>query len=132
MAFKDDLDRFAKKLDGRVKDVFVGATIEVHKSIVEGSPVTSAPGQPVDTGFLWTSWIPEHTSPSTWQTTTNVSYAPAIEDGIRGAYDPKGVDRPPGFEPLGISQEGGSGSVRLTRGGWQNIVDHVRREVVRD
>lgn len=117
MAFNDDLNRFARKLDKRVQDIFVGATGEVQKSVVDGSSVTGAPGQPVDTGALRSSWIPEFTSQVTWQTTTGLVYAPIIEDAV------------------GItlrSAVGGFHSVKLTRGGWANIVDHERRRVVGD
>jgi len=117
MSFGDDLRLFADKVEARVQDVFIGCTGEVQRSVVEGSEVTAAPGQPVDTGTLKGSWIGEFESADAWHTTTNVEYAPYIEEGVGMTLR---------------SEVGGFHSVALTRGGWQKIVDTVRDEVVRD
>jgi hypothetical protein len=97
------------------KALFVGTTTEVQRSIVEGSEITGAPGQPVDTGALKASWIPEFVSESEWQTTTNLDYAPIIEDNLRGATLRSPV--------------GGFHSVKRTVAGFPRIVEHVAREV---
>ena len=114
MSFESDLRAFAQKTERRAKDVFVESTVQVRRSIVEGSELTTAPGQPVDTGHLKASFIDNFTSPDTWQITTNTEYAPGIEDGV------------------GItirSPVGGSHSVKLTVAGWPRIVEHVNRTV---
>ena len=112
--FIADINKFVKKTERRAKDVFVGSTVEVRRSIVEGSELTGAPGQPVDTGTLKASWVDNFISPTEWQIETNIEYAPGIEDGV------------------GItirSPVGGSHSVALTTAGWQRIVDHVNKRV---
>jgi len=128
--FDSQLAKFAAKVDRRVKDTFVRSTEEVQLSVVEGSSVTGAPGQPVDTGNLKTSWIGKHEGGMVWRLATNVGYAPAIEEGTRTAFDPQGVtpERPPGHK-WQKSEVGGHHSVKLTRAGWQRIVEHAAREV---
>jgi hypothetical protein len=114
MSFESDLRRFALKVEGRCKDFVTQASVEVQRSIVEGSEITAAPGQPVDTGALRASWTPERISDLEWQTTTNLDYAPGIEDAIG-----------PNGPITQRSEVGGFHSVALTRGGWVNIVDVV-------
>ena len=72
MSFSGDLDAFARKADRRAKDIFVASTVEVRRSVVEGSRITGAPGQPVDTGALRASWIDNFTSKTAWQIATNL------------------------------------------------------------
>jgi len=112
-SFDDALNRFALKLDARSRAVFVGVATEVQRSVVHGSEVTGAPGQPVDTGNLRDSWIPEFTSPTTWQTTTNVGYAPIVEHNLRGV----------------TFRNHGPHSVALTRVGFPRIVTKVTADM---
>lgn len=118
MSFREDLKRFSVKVQTRNRDIFVGMTEEVQRSVVEGSEITNSPGQPVDTGALKASWIPEFTSPTEWQTSTNLVYAPVIEAGV-GANGPLTLR----------SQVGGFHSVALTVAGAQAIADHVAKRV---
>jgi hypothetical protein len=113
--FSDDLTKFSVKTGRLTQDVFVGCTEEVHRSIVEGSEITGAPGQPVDTGALRASWTPEFIDKDTWQDTTHLIYAPIIEDNERGATLRSAV--------------GGFYSVRMTRVAWPRIVDYVTQKV---
>lgn len=115
MSFAADLQKFTEKVERRTHDAFVRTTQEVHRSVVEGSELTGAPGQPVDTGNLKSSWRPKFLTRWLWQTTTKVEYAPIIEDNLRGATL--------------RSEVGGFHSVALTRAGFQNIVDAVVTEV---
>ena len=85
---------------------------------VEGSSITGAPGQPVDTGALRASFVDDFVSPTSWRIQTNIEYAPAIEDGI-GAHGPITLR----------SKVGGHHSVKKTVAGWERIVDHVTRNV---
>jgi hypothetical protein len=56
MGFSDDIRRAAETIARRNQQIFVDAAVAVHDSIVHGSAVTGAPGQPVDTGYLRASW----------------------------------------------------------------------------
>jgi hypothetical protein len=120
VTFSDDLDRFLADLERRRRDLFVGVATETLRSIQEGSPITGAPGQPVDTGNLKASWQLLFESETTALIQTNVIYAPGIEDGISLETGQRLVQRSP---------VGGFGSVRLTRAGFQRIVAAVAREV---
>jgi len=112
MTFSDDINRHRTNTRKAMRDTFIASVQEVQKSIVEGSQITTAPGQPVDTGQLKGSWVPEFISDTVWRTTTNVVYAPGIEDqvGPHGAITLR-------------SARGGFHSVRLTRTGWPRIVE---------
>jgi hypothetical protein len=116
--FADQLRAFAAKAERITRDTFVNTTTEVQRSVVEGSEVTGAPGQPVDTGTLKNSFTPEFTSDSTWQTTTNLAYAPYIEDGVR----------PDGVTLTLRSAVGGFHNVKLTRAGWERIIETAAKQ----
>jgi len=120
VSFQDDLDRFLAKLEQQRRDLFVGVATETLRSIQEGSALTGAPGQPVDTGNLKASWQLLFESETTALIQTNVIYAPGIEDGINMTTGQRLVQRSP---------VGGFHSVRLTRAGFQRIVAAVAQEV---
>jgi len=85
-AFTDQLAAFQRKLDQRLNDVFVGTAVAVKGSIVDGSPITAAPGQPVDTGALKNSWqLNFETKTSALIFTGGLRYAEIIEYNVRGA-----------------------------------------------
>ncbi|KKL57284.1 hypothetical protein LCGC14_2236920 [marine sediment metagenome] len=113
MSLASDLDRFANKVKGRTRRIVQIAREEVQRSIVEGSSITGAPGQPVQFGALKGSWVPRFLGPHLWQTSTPLAYGPVIEDliGRFGAITIRSV-------------VGGGHSVKLTRAGWQGIEDH--------
>lgn len=112
MTFGDDLRLFAEKVATRQRDVFVGSVAHVHRSVTDGSPTTAAPGQPVDTGHLKSSW--QLIFPELWigEVSTAVEYAQPIEDGV-GAHGPLTLR----------SAVGGFHSVKLTRANWDRVVD---------
>lgn len=114
MTFADDLNKFSVTCQTRSNDVFVGCVDEAFNSVVLGSPITGAPGQPVDTGVLRSSWQKYFTSPTQAQISTNVEYAPYIEDGMnsRGAFHLR-------------STVGGFHSLKMTIAAFQRIVDIV-------
>lgn len=116
--FRDRLNGVTMRIHARNRAVFVGVATEVQRSVVFGSEITGAPGQPVDTGALRASWIPEFISPTEWQTTTKLEYAEGIENGV-GAHGPLTLR----------SAVGGFHSVALTRAGFGRIVEHVARDV---
>jgi hypothetical protein len=104
MTYADDIRRFQVKVAAATRDTFVDFVSALKGSIVEGSPVTGAPGQPVDTGALRNSWQ-DVVAPDFSEATigTNVVYAPPIEDGVGR------------FGPLTLrSKVGGFHSVKLT------------------
>lgn len=113
MTFGDDLKLFASKVEGRARQVFVGSVNQVQTSVVDGSGLTGAPGQPVDTGNLRASW--QQVYPEDWigEVFTNVAYAEPIEEGV-GPHGPMTLR----------SSVGGFHSVKLTRANWDRIVEH--------
>lgn len=59
-------------------------TEEIERSVVYGSELTGAAGQPVDTGNLRNSWIGRWIANTLWILSTNVAYARIVEDNTRG------------------------------------------------
>lgn len=114
MAFADDLRRFATKTEAQVRDVFVGTAVHLHTSIKFGSPVTGAPGQPIDLGTLRNSWTLTFESPDTALIASNIEYAQAVEDGV-GPYGPRVYGAKNGL--------GGSHSVKISIAAAQRVVD---------
>lgn len=123
MSFRSDLERHKRNTRARLRQTFVAATEEVQRSIVEGSAITGAPGQPVGQyahkvgGALKGSWIPRFLGPWVWRTTTRLDYAPSIEDGVSYAHG--------GSRMTLRSSVGGFHSVKMTRTGWPSIVAKV-------
>jgi hypothetical protein len=131
MTFSGDLNRFAAKLEQRRRDLFIGVATETLRSIQEGSPLTGAPGQPVGQygpgyhegavgGTLRASWQLWFEGPMVAFVATNLVYAPVIEELV-GKYGPIRIR----------STVGGGHSVKLTRAGFQRIVESVAQEVTR-
>lgn len=111
--FKDAIDKWTGKTKKRLRFVFVNSIALAHESITEGSLLTGAPGQPVQTGQLKASWIVEATETKA-RITSNLRYARPIEDGQRN-----------GKELTLRSSVGGFHSVKLTVAGWQRIVEYA-------
>jgi hypothetical protein len=118
-SFSKQLNGFSVKVFRMEREVFHGVTEEVQRSIVEGSELTGAVGQPVDTGALKASWTPQFVSPTEWRTTTHLAYAPGIEDGISSHGTPITFR----------SQVGGKHSLKQTRIGFPRIVDYIVSKV---
>lgn len=112
MTFSADMARFIEKVRRRGDTLFVNTASHVHASITAGSPVTGAPGQPVDTGNLLTSWHLTFDG-RTADVTTNVEYAEDIETNRRGVTLRSSV--------------GGHYSVAQTRAAWPHVVEHEAR-----
>ena len=115
MSFADDLKRFAVKTQGKSNALFTNVASGVKESIVNGSAVTGAPGQPVDTGALKASWQLTFESKQSALVSTNIAYAPVIEDNLRGAKL--------------RSQVGGFHSVKLTVGAFDRLVESKLTEL---
>lgn len=109
MSFADDLRRWTIKTEAMTKAVFVGTVEEATRSVVFGSEITGAPGQPVDSGNLRDSWQTIYDTPTSAQIVTNVEYAPYVEDNVRGV----------------TFRNHGAHSVKLTIAGMPKIVETV-------
>jgi hypothetical protein len=119
VTFSGDLKKFSLKVEARTQEDFVDITTEVQRSLVEGSEITGAPGQPVDTGNLKSSFVSRFLSPLSWTVETNVEYAQSIEDGISYAH---------GGIPMTLrSPVGGFHSGKQTVAGFQKIVEVVNK-----
>ena len=115
------IDAFERKIEKRIKDIHAKTAFAIRDSVKDGSAVTGAPGQPVDTGNLKNSWQLAFPSQLLARLTTNVEYAPGIEEGV-GPSGPMTLQSP----------VGGFHSVKLTRASFQGLVDAVVREVIRN
>lgn len=115
-SFREDINRFKAKIVVDTRDLFVNVCSAAHESIVNGSPITGAPGQPVDTGRLRGSWhlefveLPDGAMGA--QITTNVTYGPIIEDNVRGV----------------VFKNHGPHSVKLTRAGLPRLIQSEARK----
>ena len=130
--FRSSLSAFTLQTHGQLQRVVTKCSEHVHASITDGSPLTGAPGQPVDTGYLKASWTRTASSPVEWHISTNVAYAPVIEHNDRAFYNDAGDTRPSGTGPGGKhikSTVGGNHSVELTRAAWPQIVAFAVEEV---
>lgn len=136
MNFDDALVRFSHKVRARSQAAFINTGALTLASIQSGSPLTGAPGQPVDSGFLLNSWQMFFPSATEIFIATNCAYAPVIEYNLRSAYDPAGRTGrfgvaggqigpalPGGSTRRHKSTVGGNHSVALTRAGFQRLVD---------
>lgn len=120
MGFGGELKSFGGNTSAAMRAIYHGSVFDAHKSITKGSPLTGAPGQPVDTGRLRNSWQIEILSPLESRILTSLKYAPSIEYGQR-----KG-------KPITLrSQVGGFHSLRLTVQNWDRIVEDNGRRVAK-
>lgn len=89
-----------------------------YRSITVGSPITGAPGQPVDTGALLESWRKiSQKDRHRILIVSNLIYAPIIEDNWRGATLRSAV--------------GGFHSVKITKAAFNLIVAYELKIVKR-
>jgi len=128
------------EIERGMNDLHVNASEKVRDSVVWGSDLTGAPGQPVDTSFLRNTWVDgfKFVQKLHARLSTICAYAKAIEDDNPGAYNPAGADQPPEYaakrkkrQPGQRSEVGGAHSVKMTVAGWKNIVRAAKREVLR-
>lgn len=114
MTFSADVGRFIEKVRKRGDALYVNCVSAVGTSIRMGSPITGAPGQPVQTGALLNSWHTTFRGPVA-EISTNLEYAEPIETNERGMTIRSAV--------------GGNHSVALTRAGWPSIVEDEARKL---
>ena len=143
MSFADDIRRHTERVEGLSQDVIVDYTIALHGSIADGSPITGAPGQEVDTSYLLNSWligfgqmpdfVLDGTGPDTDPAWTAGFQAPPItlpSGDVVEAYIVTNTQYAP-FREDGLSNQlspvGGPHSVKLTLAGAQPLLDSVVR-----
>lgn len=129
MSFRDDMQRFQAKVQANAKSIFVNVASHAHESIVNGSSVTGAPGQPVDTSALRNSWQLTFPSAGEAHISTNLVYAPYIEDGVVTARTGQVTGHTKQRLTL-RSQVGGFHSVKLTVAGLPRIVEYETAKVL--
>lgn len=83
--FADELRRFAKVNKELYDDTIKEIGQMTYWSIKNGSPITGAPGQPVKTGKLRSSWKLVWVNQYAFDIFSNVEYASIIEFNSRGA-----------------------------------------------
>lgn len=110
--FARAVEIFRRRVETNTRAAYVRTAELVHESVVHGSPVTSAPGQPIATGNLRASWNLT-VGPTEALIATNVEYAPIIEHNVRGA----------------TFRNHGAHSVALTVQGFDRLVAQAVREV---
>lgn len=125
MSFRTEINRFAQqRVVAAGQRVHNRAVELLHESIVEGSALTGAPGQPVAPNAppgvptLKASWQRRDDGPLVSTVSTDVDYAPDIEDGTRD-----------GRALVLRSKTGGWHSVKLTIAGWGRIVAQAVKDV---
>lgn len=114
--FAQRMARQSIRVKTKTRVIYEGARQKAFVSVVFGSEITGAPGQPVDTTALRTSWYIRNESPTSDVTATQSPYARQNEDGIA---------RPGGGEYRLLSPVGGRWSVALTVAGWPRLVQNV-------
>ena len=114
MTFQSDIAFFQAKVLQKTRTVHKEASHELRRSVVRGSSLTGAPGQPVQSGNLAGSWNLSFPEVLLSELLTNVVYAPAIENAV----GPKG-------DLTLRSSVGGFHSVKLTRAGFPAILTYV-------
>lgn len=146
MSYAEDVRRFVERVKTRTQDVVTASALKVHESIVAGSALTGAPGQPVDTGNLRASWIvafdtaPTYPPPRPKSTTGRTDASPpppSPPQGEIGKTYSATVSTNTEYAPYieeGLratrSAVGGPGSVKLTRAAWSRIVETAVKEQV--
>jgi hypothetical protein len=113
-AFTDRIRRFTASVATDLPVLFVAIATHAHRSAQEGSPVTGARGQPVQSGNLRLSIQLEFPTPTSARISTNVIYARDIEDGVRLARSGQ-VTGSTSQRLVLRSPVGGFHSFRLTR-----------------
>lgn len=126
------LDSFIVKLENLGDGLLPAVAAEAHNSIVNGSPVTGSPGQPVGQygpgyhqgevgGTLKSSWQLRFPSKDVAEITTNLVYAPHNEYGVTEDGRPYRQR----------SSVGGRFSLALTIAGMDRIVDVEANKLMR-
>jgi hypothetical protein len=114
MSWNPPLTKFSKEYNRRIMAIFHRTVQLVYESVVLGSPVTGAPGQPVDTGALRASWAIRWLSPTQAQISTGIDYAIHVELNERNV----------------TFRVGGAHSLSKTRANFDKLYEQATREVL--
>lgn len=122
--FAEGLDRFAVRVKTKAQLIHEADVAKTYTSIVFGSELTGAPGQPVGPDdppheHLRESWKTQAESPTRTAIFTESPYAKSNEDGIA---------RPGGGPYRLLSPVGGRRSVALTKANF----DRIHQSSIRD
>ena len=136
--FEGAIARWLAKVESRKTMLFVNVYNGLRDSIMVGSPLTGAPGQPVDTATLKLSWLLGNRFTASEIDLVNLvgilgtrlSYAPVIEEDNPAFYDPRGENRE--LPHVRKSTVGGPHSVKLTHANWDKIVDAALATIIRE
>jgi hypothetical protein len=82
MSFREECRAAGREIDQEDAAIFDGVVDLAFESIVHGSPLTGAPGQPVRSGELRDSWETERPSATEARIATDHPAAPVIEDDL--------------------------------------------------
>lgn len=115
MSFSGAVQKFGLHVGNLGDAVHVAATDLLFESIVEGSPITGSPGQPYASGALHDSWTKTFPDKYTGVVATNSSYAPAVEENLKGM----------------VFKNHGPHSLKLSVVGWLKIVEQAVRTVAK-
>lgn len=118
--FEADIKVFELKLERMADGLLPAIAATAHESIVDGSALTGAPGQPVDEGGLKASWQLAFPTPEIAEITTKSVYAVPNETGIRHDGKPYQLRSP----------VGGRHSVALTYVGLPRIIEHEAKRLM--
>lgn len=112
--FDLDMASIATELRADLYKLFDDSVNMAAESIINGSPITGAPGQPVEEDVLRKSWVKTKISPTHATVLTDNEYAEPNETGIP----------PIGMKTYNLlSPVGGRYSISKTVAGWGAIVD---------
>lgn len=112
MSALDDARRVNAKIESGLIRFFDHLVANTFTSVVDGSPLTASPGQPVDEGVLRGSYEVRRPSLHQAEVSSDVPYARAIEEN----YDNKSF------------RSGGPHSVKLTIAGMPNLAEDAMRK----
>jgi hypothetical protein len=124
----------ADRIMGRAEAVLDVATDLARQSIVDGSPLTGAPGQPVASGALKRSWKVRSIAKNVRVIETDSPYARVVEHDIRRMERAASAGRGRRRKKVAVRgrtyRNGGPHSLALTRVGMPRIVEEARRRVI--
>ena len=120
MTFQSDIARFNALILRRGDDLHLRTSELLYESVVEGSSITGAPGQPVQKGQLRTGWQLTFPRKMFSSLLTKTIYAPGIE---------LAKSMKTGKTLTLRSSVGGFHSVKLTRAGFKRIVLAAMKEI---
>jgi hypothetical protein len=128
MSYEADLRVEGEQLERELVEIFTEVCQEVERSVVFGSEITGAKGQPFRTiGGLRDSFVAERPSAFEFELSSDKHYGPYIEEGgnSRGRFNPERQDGKNGRR----SAVGGYHNVELTLAAVDRILAIAQHRV---